>query len=490
ENGNLKDFAASQDWEIPERIWLIRGVAGGVEYLHGLSPPIYHGDLKSVNILVTSKCRAVITDFGSARRLAPKDLDSDAQVTKTQIKPQPVLEFQATFCASTSTMTLTGNEYTLRWAAPELLMDEEHDLWSDIWALGWIFYEVMTNSIPFQDVRKDSMVIKHVIEGKLPSVTDHTRMSLIVRLCSVMIKCWSIKPRERPTAEDCRKLIGWMPMVAPDTQRASETGPSGGRSPQLLMKLGSMYRQQSDYMNASISFTEALELYTQRGNRPGRADALFGLAQLHYFREEHDEALTLYSEALEIRTKIGDRQGRARALRGLAGVHQDQEDYSTAATFYSEAAQICSDIGDRKGRASSLDGLAEVYRLQNQNSKAVTLYSEVAEIAADTGDRSKRAQALWSLAEIHCNRKEYKEAATMYSEALNIYTDIGNRYGQANTLLSLARNHHDQHQHIDAIRLYDQALKIFEQIGHTSESNLAVSWAADARREVEPEGVE
>ncbi|KIO32716.1 hypothetical protein M407DRAFT_66312, partial [Tulasnella calospora MUT 4182] len=184
ENGNLKDFAASRDWEIPERVWLINDVTKGVTYLHSRNPPICHGDLKSVNILVTTKCRAVITDFGSARRAA--------------------------FCASTNTMTLTGNQYTLRWAAPELLMDEEPDLWSDIWALGWIFYEVMTNSIPFQTVRKDSMIIKHVIDGKLPSVTDHTRMSLILELCSVMIKCWSINPRERPTAEDCRKSIKWM----------------------------------------------------------------------------------------------------------------------------------------------------------------------------------------------------------------------------------------------------------------------------------------
>ncbi|KIO23329.1 hypothetical protein M407DRAFT_78172, partial [Tulasnella calospora MUT 4182] len=152
-------------------------VVEGVEYLHGQSPPIYHGDLKSVNILVTSECRAVITDFGSARRLAPKD---------------------------------PNTQYTLRWAAPELLKDDEPGLWSDIWALGWIFYEVMTNSIPFQDVRKDSMIIKQVIDGKLPSVTDHTRMSLILRLCSLMIKCWSINPCERPTAEDCRKWMSWV----------------------------------------------------------------------------------------------------------------------------------------------------------------------------------------------------------------------------------------------------------------------------------------
>ncbi|KAG9020083.1 hypothetical protein FS837_008605, partial [Tulasnella sp. UAMH 9824] len=46
-NGNLRDFIASQDWEIPERIWLIDDVARGVEYLHNQNPPICHGDLKS-----------------------------------------------------------------------------------------------------------------------------------------------------------------------------------------------------------------------------------------------------------------------------------------------------------------------------------------------------------------------------------------------------------------------------------------------------------
>ena len=54
----------------------------------------------------------------------------------------PALVLEATVCASTNTITLTGNEYTLRWAAPELLNDEEPCLASDIWALGWIFYEV------------------------------------------------------------------------------------------------------------------------------------------------------------------------------------------------------------------------------------------------------------------------------------------------------------------------------------------------------------
>ncbi|KIO17636.1 hypothetical protein M407DRAFT_58798, partial [Tulasnella calospora MUT 4182] len=64
DNGTLKDFVTATDWEIPERISLLNDVARGVEYLHTRTPPIFHGDLKSINILVNSKCRAVLTDFG------------------------------------------------------------------------------------------------------------------------------------------------------------------------------------------------------------------------------------------------------------------------------------------------------------------------------------------------------------------------------------------------------------------------------------------
>ena len=82
----------------------------------------------------------MITDFGSARRLAERD--RQAQTKQIDSPAQPVFVLEATVDAATNTITLTGNQYTLRWAAPELLKDEEPCLGSDIWALGWIFYEV------------------------------------------------------------------------------------------------------------------------------------------------------------------------------------------------------------------------------------------------------------------------------------------------------------------------------------------------------------
>ncbi|KIO18802.1 hypothetical protein M407DRAFT_83561 [Tulasnella calospora MUT 4182] len=184
ENGNLKDFVALRNWEIPERISLISDVTQGLAYLHSREPPICHGDLKSLNVVVDRHHHAAITDFGSARQL-----------------------LNPTFCASTNTITLTGNKYTLRWAAPELLVEDQLSLWSDIWALGWIAYEVMTNSLPFQDASTDIVVVKRVLGGELPSLTDNAHLSLIQELCSLMNMCWKNSPTERPTADYCRASI-------------------------------------------------------------------------------------------------------------------------------------------------------------------------------------------------------------------------------------------------------------------------------------------
>lgn len=75
----------------------------------------------------------------------------------------------------------------------------------------------MTDSIPFEDVSADIVVVERVIKGDLPPVDDQGRLSLIQELCSLVTMCWKRNPTERPTANDCQRLIekmvnaaGWM----------------------------------------------------------------------------------------------------------------------------------------------------------------------------------------------------------------------------------------------------------------------------------------
>ncbi|KAG8958975.1 hypothetical protein FRC05_008257 [Tulasnella sp. 425] len=451
DNGNLKDFVASREWEIPERISLINDVANGLEHLHNQEPPVCHGDLKSYNVLVSSERRAVITDFGSARRLTEDDLSRQQGLVQNQQQP-----LQAVFSTLSKTITLTGNIYTLRWAAPELLNEEQMSLWSDIWALGWIAYEtlapkkVLTNSIPFQDVSADAAVVERVIKGHLPSMNEHDRVSLFEKLCTLMTMCWNSNPSERPTAKDYLRTVSDMPMVIPNPtySRFYIRSPS-----ETLMMRGREARTSGDLRMAFACFTEAHRIYTRTGDRHGRASALFSLAEVHRVRNKYSEAIAHYSGVLQICTDIGNRRGRASALFSLAEVYRLQTEYSEAITLYSKVLQVRTDIGDRQGRADTLWTLASVRRARNEYSEAIALYSEDLQIRTDIGDRRGRADALWGLAEVHRLRDEYSEAMAFYSQYLQICTDIDNKQGSADAPEGLADIHRHQDHHDETAEL-------------------------------------
>ncbi|KIO28401.1 hypothetical protein M407DRAFT_44005, partial [Tulasnella calospora MUT 4182] len=170
-NGNVSEFLATGEWEIPERISLIKDTFEGLAYLHSRKPPICHGDLKSLNILVSSSYRAIITDFGSARIL-----DKSAE-----------------------RLTLTGPSWSLRWASPETLNGATTSLPGDIWSAGWVCWEIMTNQVPFPELNSEGIIVLTVIQGKVPSTHEDAQLSQITRLCSLMMDCWKFDPKDRPS---------------------------------------------------------------------------------------------------------------------------------------------------------------------------------------------------------------------------------------------------------------------------------------------------
>ncbi|KAG9092573.1 hypothetical protein FS749_015608 [Ceratobasidium sp. UAMH 11750] len=87
-------------------------VAEGLAYVH--SQGVVHGDIKGANVLISQSGTAKLTDFGCTT------IQQDATVGFTQ--------------------TGTHN-FSLRWAAPELLTDDDAaSVASDVYALGMVRY--------------------------------------------------------------------------------------------------------------------------------------------------------------------------------------------------------------------------------------------------------------------------------------------------------------------------------------------------------------
>lgn len=107
---------------LSRRLYLLRKICEAVAHAHGLA--IIHRDLKPSNILITSDGSVKLVDFGIAKRL-----DADGQ---------------------SADRTRTGlHLMTPAYAAPEQLRTGPIGVYTDIYALGVISYELLTGSLPF-----------------------------------------------------------------------------------------------------------------------------------------------------------------------------------------------------------------------------------------------------------------------------------------------------------------------------------------------------
>jgi len=157
---------------LPEREALALGeqVAKTLQDAHELG--IVHRDLKPGNIMVTPKGQVKLLDFGLAKMLRSAETD----VTKS--------------------LTGAGDAAgTQPYMAPEQLRGESVDFRTDIYALGTVLYEMVTNRRPFE--AKLSTTLTDDILHKTPCPPGRLSPSLSPKLEDIILKCLEKGPENR-----------------------------------------------------------------------------------------------------------------------------------------------------------------------------------------------------------------------------------------------------------------------------------------------------
>ncbi|GKV23069.1 hypothetical protein SLEP1_g32850 [Rubroshorea leprosula] len=150
------------------RLRMALDVARGMNYLHHRNPPIVHRDLKSSNLLVDRNWTVKVGDFGLSRWK------------------------NATF------ITAKSGRGTPQWMAPEVLRNEPSNEKSDVFSFGVILWELMTVSIPWNNL--NSLQVVGVVgfmdrRLELPEGLDP-------HVASIIHDCWRSDPGQRPSFED------------------------------------------------------------------------------------------------------------------------------------------------------------------------------------------------------------------------------------------------------------------------------------------------
>ena len=102
---------------------IIKDVISAVYFLHNMKPPIIHRDIKPENVLLTEGIVAKLTDYGWSNYIQDEDDTNRRNVRNVRISPF--------------------------YLAPEIIQEKGHDEAVDIWCIGVLLFELVTNSFPF-----------------------------------------------------------------------------------------------------------------------------------------------------------------------------------------------------------------------------------------------------------------------------------------------------------------------------------------------------
>lgn len=178
-----------------DALQLLADVAVGVAHLHANG--VVHGDIKSLNVLLDWHGRARLSDFGLAQMKATTR--THAALTK----------------GGSMSASMAGG--TAQWMAPELV-DPKHkppakpSAATDAFALGMLFYEVLTRSVPWSGELDNPQIQAPlwVLAGERPTL-DRIPATVPRALVALIQRLWAQTPAERPSlaavVEELRRAL-------------------------------------------------------------------------------------------------------------------------------------------------------------------------------------------------------------------------------------------------------------------------------------------
>ncbi|KAK2956740.1 putative Protein tyrosine kinase [Blattamonas nauphoetae] len=202
-----------------QKLRLITKIASLIQKLHGESPPVVHGDLRSSHILIGQSNDLSLCGWTSSRLIRLKYgmivTPSNSPAAPSGRTNEKILQNPINKRAASS------------WAAPEVLAFEQgfpknqqnpgetiapyvpppflYSTATDIFSYGMIMYEILTEQEPWPTL-SEKAIIEKVTKG------DFQQLALqLSRQPGILVKliqsCWNVNPEERPTISHCTDVL-------------------------------------------------------------------------------------------------------------------------------------------------------------------------------------------------------------------------------------------------------------------------------------------
>ncbi|XP_029434431.1 receptor-interacting serine/threonine-protein kinase 4 [Rhinatrema bivittatum] len=179
ETGSLEKLLASEPlpWELRFRI--IHETAVGMNFLHCMSPPLLHLDLKPANILLDAHYHVKISDFGLAKWNG---------------------------LSHSHDLSMDGLCGTIAYLPPERIKEKNRcfDTKHDVYSFAIVMWGILTQKKPFAEEKNILHIMVKVVSNQRPelSVLPKPRPQECNILIKLMQSCWQEKPEKRPSFQE------------------------------------------------------------------------------------------------------------------------------------------------------------------------------------------------------------------------------------------------------------------------------------------------
>ncbi len=465
---SLTQYAQEHALPLRKRLELFCQVGEAVRYAH--QQLIVHLDLKPTNILVEKNGGVKLLDFGVSRLLAEKSGQGSGK----------------------------AKAFTLPYAAPELMLGEAVGTQADVYALGVILYELVTDAHPYAGQVASPKDLAEGFSPTAPSQEKRLRSQARARqlqgdIDAIVLKAMQKAPAQRyPSAE----------ALLNDVRAYLEGYPVSVRGDTPFYRLRKYLARHRTAVRLSALFLSALLatglFYTIELNRQRRV----ALAEAD--RAEQIKALTLdlFKQAdpgeaqksdITVREGLDERAtGLAAALRGQPDILLEMywvigEAYlgmglaARAEATFSKALALSDSLYERPHPriAKALMHLGSVYGpyayVRNDVSDSLmTLGYQILQ-AARQKDPELEAYALVELAGVAYEQQVYGRADSLFRLALGRYRQLPGDYRErvAYCLQMIGTTHRKLAQWEEAERYLLQAKAAYESLYQPPNDELA-----------------
>ena len=154
-------------------------VARALDYAHGVG--VTHNDIKSANVSLKADGKAMLADFGLAK--------------KVQTALPNTFRVLLTTSSGSGGGGLLG---TVQWAAPENMSRKSPNKGQspgDVYSFGMLLFEMCSGLLSWYSNSLPEVVMAVSVEQKRPNIPEYVD----TRLSSIIKRCWAHEPAERCT---------------------------------------------------------------------------------------------------------------------------------------------------------------------------------------------------------------------------------------------------------------------------------------------------